>query len=292
MRNLHRVMTIGVGSATFVLLWAPAAYAESAGDKGTSTVNVQTSSGPTVSQGTAGFDPMGTKATSTSTTNVAPTSQAQPPPGGNGGSPPTYVPAQNGVAPGGGTVALLVSCPPGQTAYSVFDAPGALISTVCVGNQGPPAGPLSSAQQLAQAATDSQPWPVLRVSTNPDVGLTGLASWFWCAGSASMPDATASSGPLTVTVHASLAGVYWNFGDGSRAAGGLGQPFPAQSDVQHVYETDTFGLASGYTVTATVRWTVTFSVNGGPFTILGVKSTSYSRSYVVNQLQPEAVGVT
>jgi hypothetical protein len=267
--------------------------AEPVGTSSANTVVGPMTNGPTLSQGTAGFDPSGTKATSSSTTNVAAPQQAQGPAGENNGPALTYVPAQNGVAPGGGTVVLLVSCPPGQTAYSVFDAAGALVSTACVGNQGPaPGGPLPSAQQLAQAASDTQPWPVLRVSTNPDIGLTGLASWFWCAGSASMPDATANSGPLTVTVRATLAGVDWNFGDGSRSAGGLGQPFPVQSDVQHVFQTSTFGLASGYTVTATVRWTVTFSVNGGPFTVLGVKSRSYSRSYIVNQLQPEAVGVT
>ncbi len=290
--TMRRVVAIAFCVGALTGLETLPVHAEPDGISSVNTVVGPTSSGPTVSQGTAGFDPSGTKATSSSTTNVAPTSHAQPPPGGNGGTPLTYVPAENGVAPGGGTVALLVSCPAGQTAYSVFDAAGTLVGTVCAGNQNPPAGPLSSAQQLAQAASDRQPWPVLRMSTNPDIGLTGLSSWFWCAGSASMPDATASSGPLTVTVRATLAGVDWNFGDGSRSAGGLGQPFPAQSDVQHVFQTSTFGMATGYTITATVSWIVTFSANGGPFTVLGVKSRSYSRSYVVNQLQPEAVGVT
>ena len=287
-RRLLIVLLVVVGA-----IGHPQAVLAEPPNQGQNTVNVgPITAGQTASQGTAGFDPSGTKATSSSTTNVAAPPQAQGPAGENNGPALTYVPAPNGVVPGGGTVALLVSCPTGQTAYSVFDSAGALVSTVCIGNQGPPPGPLPSAQQLAQAASDGQPWPVLRVSTNPDMGLTGLASWFWCTGSASMPDATASSGPLTVTVRAILAGVDWNFGDGSRSAGGLGQPFPAQSDVQHVFQTSTFGLVSGYMVTATVHWTVTFSVNGGPFTLLGVKSRSYSRAYVVNQLQPQAVGVT
>ena len=287
-----RIVAAAFCAGTVIGLGAVPVRAEPVGTSSANTVVGPMTKGPTLSQGSAGFDPIGTKATSNTTTDVAPTAQVQPPPGGNGGTPLTYVPAPNGVVPGGGTVALLVSCPPGQTAYSVFDSAGALISTVCAGNQGPPPGPLPLAQQLAQAASDGQPWPILRVSTNPAIGLPGLASWFWCTGSASMPDATASSGPLTVTVRATLAGVDWNFGDGSRSAGGLGQPFPAQSDVQHVFQTSTFGMATGYTITATVSWIVTFSVNGGPFTVLGVKARSYSRSYVVNQLQPQAVGVT
>jgi hypothetical protein len=52
-----------------------------------------------------------------------------------------------------------------------------------------------------------QPWPNLQLNVNPGVGLAGLATWFWCAGSAAMPDATASSGPLTVTVHATFSDV-------------------------------------------------------------------------------------
>jgi hypothetical protein len=40
-----------------------------------------------------------------------------------------------------------------------------------------------------------------------------------------------------------------------------------------------------------VRYQVTYSVNGGPFNVLGVKARPYSSSYVVNQLQPQAVSV-
>ena len=104
-------------------------------------------------------------------------------------------------------------------------------------------------------------------------------------------DASASSGPLTVTVHATLSDVTWSFGDGSGASGDLGRAFPTPSDVQHVYQTDSAGLSQGYQLVATVRWRVTFSVNGGPFSDLGFKTRDFTRSYVVEQLQPQAVSV-
>ena len=52
----------------------------------------------------------------------------------------------------------------------------------------------------AQQASAEQPWPVLQVQIDPQIGLTGLASALWLAGTPQMPDAIASAGPLTVTV--------------------------------------------------------------------------------------------
>jgi hypothetical protein len=137
-----------------------------------------------------------------------------------------------------------------------------------------------------------QPWPALQVSISPGLGLTGLASWFWLGGSPQMPDATASAGPLTVRVHATLVDVVWSFGDGGGFSSGtdLGRTFPAASSIQYVYQTDSAGRSGGYVVSALVRYQVTYSVNGGPFNVLGVKARSYTSSYVVNQLQPQAVG--
>ena len=82
----------------------------------------------------------------------------------------------------------------------------------------------------------------------------------------------------------------WDFGDGSRYnSSDLGQPYPALSDIQHVYQTDSYGLSQGYTVSGILRFLVTYSVNGGPWQQLGVKSTAFTRSYPVFQLQPQAV---
>ncbi len=108
-----------------------------------------------------------------------------------------------------------------------------------------------------------------------------------------MPDATASSGPLTVTVRARLAGVTWEFGDGSGYdSSDLGQAYPAQSDIRHIYQTETYGLRAGYTATGILRYLVNYSVNGGPRTTLGVKTRAFNQQYFVYQLQPEAVSAS
>jgi hypothetical protein len=248
--------------------------------------------GPTVSTGSAGFNGSGTNSQANSQTNEGAPPTPVPQPGGSGSSNLTYTPIQNGVAPGGGSVVALVACPPGSTPYAVFDATGAFVGTVCVSNQAPAAGPLSTPVQLAQQASAQQPWPALQVGINPGIGLTGLASWYWLAGNPQMPDATATAAPLTVTVHATLIDVVWDFGDGSGLSSGtdLGRAFPAQSSIQHVFESDTFGRP-GYKCTALVRYRVTYSVNSGPFAELGVKANPYSVTYQVNQLQPEAVSL-
>lgn len=250
-------------------------------------------SGPTVTNGSAGFNQSGTQAEADSRTDEGVSGTMALQPGASGSSNLTYTPILNEVAPGGGSAALLVACPPGNTPYAVFDATGTLVGTICVANQAAPAGPLPTPLQLAQQASAQQPWPSLQVGINPGTGLTGLASWFWLAGNPQMADATASAGPLTVTVHAALIDIVWDFGDGSGVSSGtdLGRAFPAQSSIQHMYQTDTFGHPDGYSVSALARYLVTYSVNGGPVAELGVKARPYSLAYIVNQLQPEAVSV-
>ena len=242
-------------------------------------------SGPTVSNGSAGFNGSGTQSQADSRTNQGMPGTLALQPGGSGGSNLTFKP--------GGTIAGILACPTPNTAFAVFDQAGNFVGTICMANQAPQAGPLSTPVQLAQQASAQQPWPILQVAINPSTGLTGLTSWFWLAGNPQMADATASAGPLTVTVHAALIDVVWDFGDGSGVSSGtdLGRAFPAQSSIQHMYQTDTFGRPSGYSVSALARYMVTYSVNGGPFSELGVKARPYSLAYLVNQLQPEAVSV-
>jgi hypothetical protein len=273
------------------------AYAEVPVDRGTVNVGPMTSGG-VVSQGVAAYDPSGTQADADSRG-----SQPLPAPSNSSGSDYTYRPLPNNQIPipppivvnnaGAINVPQLIgtqnACPPGQTGYLVYGPGGnGSFGVICVAT-GQTATP---EQQLAQEASSKQPWPNLFLGVNPSAGLTGLASWFWLGGgSTGMPDATATSGPLTVKVHAALMGATWDFGDGGRYdSRDLGQAYPAASDVQHAYQTDTFGLPGGYTVAGILRFLVTYSVNGGPWQQLGVKTKAYSRSYSVFQLQPEAVG--
>ena len=251
--------------------------------------------GPVVSQGSAGYDPNGitaaaaTKPSGSGTTSTEPTYTYSPVPYN---SIPGACPTQNNGLISNPCAGLPTSaCPPAQTGYYVYDSNGNALGLICVPNPTdsllPPTTPEIA---LADQASSSQPWPALTLGINPRAGLTGLPSWFWLSGSAAMADAVASSGPLTVRVRARLAGVSWEFGDGlGLDSVDLGQPYPAQSGVQHLYQTDTYRLPNGYMVIAILRYLVTYSVNGGSWNTLGVKTRPFSQQYLVYQLQPEAV---
>ena len=293
-----RVIKILTASLAMLAALLPLAAGAESWDPNHNTVNVgPVSNGPVVTQGSAGYDPNGiTAAASTKPSGSATTTSTEP---GYTYTPVPYnsVPGQNiqnnngllsNPAPGGIPVSV---CPGGQTGYYVYDSNGNSLGIVCVPNPTdnllPPTTPEIA---LAHEASSRQPWPALTMGINPRAGLTGLPSWFWLSGSAAMADAAASSGPLTVRVRALLAGVGWQFGDGlAYDSVDLGQAYPAQSNVQHLYQTDTYRLPNGYTVVAVLRYLVTYSVNGGPWRTLGVKTRPISQQYLVYQLQPEAV---
>ena len=295
--RLWRPARLSFAALAVVALWPIAAYAEAPGGDG-GTVNVgPVSSGPVVSQGSAGYDPTGINATaatrpsgSGTTPNSLPDYTYRPVPYN---SVPAPIQNNNGTLSNPNVGLSLPACPAGQTGYFVYDSNGNSLGIVCVPNPTdsllPPTTPEIA---LADQASSKQPWPTLVMGINPGTGLTGLPSWFWLGGgSAAMPDAAASSGPLTVRVRARLVGVSWEFGDGiGYDSIDLGQAYPAQSDVQHVYQTDTYRLSNGYTAAAVLRYLVTYSVNGGPWLTLGVKTKPYSQPYSVYQVQPEAIG--
>lgn len=288
-------MLLALLTATLAAM-SPGSVGAESWDPDHNTVNVgPVSSGPVVSQGSAGYDPKGITAAASTTpsasgpTPTAPNYTYRPVPYNS--VPCSGVQNNNGVIsnPCGGIPAS--ACPPNQTGYYVYDSSGNSLGIVCVPNPAdallPPTTPDIA---LADQASSRQPWPSLTLRANPNTGITGLASWFWLSGSSAMGDAVASSGPLTVRVHARLVGVSWEFGDGfGLDSSDLGQAFPAVSDIQHTYQADAYGLGGGYTVIADLRFFVTYSVNGGPWLTLGVKTKPYFVLYNVEQLQPEAV---
>ena len=290
-----RLIRSAVAALAAVVVLPATALAEDPGnDRG--TVNVgPVSKGPVVSQGSAGYDPNGitatasTQPTGSGTTPTAPSYIYRPVPGN---SVPGACPVQNNGLISNPCAGLPISaCPPAQTGYYVYDSNGNALGLVCVPNPTdsllPPTTPEIA---LADQASSRQPWPALTLGINPRAGLTGLPSWFWLSGSAAMPDAVASSGPLTVRVQARLADVSWEFGDGlGYDSLDLGKAYPEQSDVQHLYQTDTYRVLNGYTVIAILRYLVTYSVNGGSWNTLGFKTRPLSQQYLVYQLQPEAV---
>ncbi len=291
----YRLVPAGMVAVTVSLLLPIAVLAEDPGNGNTVTVG-PASNGPVVTKGSAGYDPNGISATASTQpsgsgpTATEPTYNYRPVPYNSApGSCPTT--QSNGVISNPCAQIPTSVCPPAQTGYYVYDSNGNALGIVCVPNPTDSlAAPSTPELALADEASSRQPWPVLRLGINPSTGLTGLPSWFWLSGSASMQDAVASSGPLTVRVRARLQGVSWEFGDGlGYDSIDLGQAYPAQSDIQHLYQTDTYRVSSGYAVVAVLRYLVTYSVNGGAWKTLGVKTRPISQQYLVYQLQPEAV---
>jgi hypothetical protein len=291
-----RTLLLVAVAAAIALLPTPVA-AEVPGDPNDhGTVQIgPLNKGPVVTQGSGGYDPNGitaaasTKPSGSDTTSATPAYTYSPVPYNS--IPGQLIQNNNGTLSNAAQGIPVPACPAGQTGYYVFDSNGNSLGLVCVPNPTDSLLPSTTPEiALANEASSRQPWPALMLGINPRAGLTGLPSWFWLSGTAAMPDAVAASGPLTVRVRARLAGVSWEFGDGlGLDSVGLGQSYPAQSDVQHLYQTDTYRLSNGYRVVAILRYLVTYSVNGGSWNTLGVKTRPFSQQYLVYQLQPEAV---
>jgi hypothetical protein len=125
---------------------------------------------------------------------------------------------------------------------------------------------------VAQVAVDRalRLIPDLQISTNPDPedeSLVGIDTWFWVEG---VPEngvtAEAHVPGINVVATATPGAVRINFGDGTSdecTGAGVEYSAGATSDCTHEYQ-----VADEYTVTATVLWTGTYTVNGqGPFPI-------------------------
>ena len=124
-------------------------------------------------------------------------------------------------------------------------------------------------------------FPPARIAASPPRGLTGLDSWFWIDGTDGAPIALSQSEfGISVDLEVRLAGVTWNFGDGTRLNAGLGRTFPARSDVTHTYET-----RGRHTVTAAFRFTARYLVDGGAWVDLGPVPRTVTAAYDVVEVR-------
>ena len=83
----------------------------------------------------------------------------------------------------------------------------------------------------------------------------------------------------------------WYFGDGTTAeTPSLGQRYPAESDIQHVYEQSSLAAGGAYVVTVEVTFSARYRVNGGAWEALDPITRSFSNDYPVQQLQSVLVG--
>lgn len=126
----------------------------------------------------------------------------------------------------------------------------------------------------------------VEVSVRPEGrGITGIESLFWLEGpgSAAFSESVSAFG-ITVEVSVVLAGVEWDFGDGSPVwMAGLGEAWPARSSVAHAYR-DSSG-DSPYTVTARLVFQPSYTVDGVPGAALEPIVVPVERAYPVHQVQ-------
>lgn len=188
--------------------------------------------------------------------------------------------------------------------------PQANASALCVnvvvpGAPAAPAAPPVDPTTLAGAAAKHFSLGAGQISASPSAnvdGLTGAASWFWLTPTPGTDSVAVARGGEHVTVTAKESSVHWSFGDDATADEGPGVPYqsgplPAGA-VRHDYQTrclpgdrghDPYVLSTcgpdGYTITATVGWTITYAATG-PVTrdgSLTPRTTATSMTYPVTE---------
>jgi hypothetical protein len=145
-----------------------------------------------------------------------------------------------------------------------------------------------SPQTIAQVAIDDMltaiPTQMIRTSPGTDA-MVAIPTWFWVDG---VPvegvSATASVPGINVVATATPGGVNYDFGDQTtKQCAGSGTPYApgASSDCTHDYQ-----RAGNYTITATILWTGSYTVNGqGPYPITTAVPRTDTIILAVNEAQ-------
>ncbi|MGE0794890.1 MAG: hypothetical protein AB7H43_08760 [Acidimicrobiia bacterium] len=119
-------------------------------------------------------------------------------------------------------------------------------------------------------------------------GLVGVPAYAWLTEPVTGPLTASVTLPgfgTTVTVVATLAGVTWDFGDGSPPLdAGPGRPWPEPSPVRHAYA-EPSAPGAPYVVTATLTYRPTYTVDGVPGGPLEPITFTLGRDYGVRELQ-------
>jgi len=153
--------------------------------------------------------------------------------------------------------------------------------------EGAPPGPAVEPQDVAMRLRDRIPIPRVKVDINPGRGLVGAESWFWIEGYDGRPitDSTDAFGDR-VQVEAQVTSYEWSFGDGATfVSDSPGRAYPQKSEVRHMYERSSAGLADGYTVVVDFVFSVRYRVNGGGWLTLPGITRSSQANYPVRESQ-------
>lgn len=134
--------------------------------------------------------------------------------------------------------------------------------------------------------------PQLALGTSPpDNILVGLDTWFWLDGWDGTPITTTVTAPWgdSIDLRLTLADVEWNFGDGSPPLhGGLGEPYPAESTVRHLYthrSTSPANPEGAYELRATITIAVDYWYAGAGPTPVAPLEITHVAPVTVRQLQ-------
>ncbi len=148
------------------------------------------------------------------------------------------------------------------------------------------------ARRGAESYVDSVLGPRLSIETSPPANiLVGLSTWFWMDGWDGAPLRTSVTAPWgdSISVEMTLDHVMWDYGDNtSPQRGDLGQAYPAESSVQHVYtdrSTSRTNPDGAYQMSATVRINVRYWYDGGGPYSAGTIERTFSAPVIVRQLQ-------
>lgn len=216
--------------------------------------------------------------------------------------PAAYVPVASGAQPA--ATAVLAQDPSGEE-------PGAWYVYRCSGDAGvqdglyrppvfipdgqtPPGGsggpPPPSPEELARQAYSQLRLPSPSIAASPEgPQLVRLPTWMWIESGWEPVSATASVPGVSVTATAKPTTVDWSMGEGgSRTCDGPGTHYTADEDPRSAspdcgYTYRRTSGEKGFSVTATVRWSVTWSGAGQSGTFDGLSTTS-STSFVVEEV--------
>ena len=134
--------------------------------------------------------------------------------------------------------------------------------------------------------------PETTIGTSPPASiLVGLPTWFWLDGWDGTTRTTTVTAPWgdTLDLQLTLEHLTWDFGDGSDPRqGGIGQPYPAESDIQHTYTHRSTSRAepdAAYPLAAQLTIAVTYHYDGqGPIAVDPIDLT-IEQPITVHQLQ-------
>ncbi len=150
----------------------------------------------------------------------------------------------------------------------------------------------ADAHTLARDYAERVLAPEISIATSPPANiLVGLPTWFWLDGWDGTTRTTTVTAPWgdTLDLHLTLDTITWDYGDGTPThTGGPGQPYPAESDVQHTYthtSTTRSDPNATYPLTAQVHIDVTYTYDiHGPITVDPIELT-IDHPIQVDQLQ-------